>query len=275
MSLSETPLLPPPEQLTAGDDYLQPRGLADWLMCPWMSEKLRCLILPLRFGEERLLLAWDGCATVHLPGEGSISLKGRTGEFGSMLGTSRRGMQTVIKGFLDDQTVDYTVDESEEGVIRIDGDTGKYRSRYVVGFRENEAFCSGDHGEFDSNFTARFLDDGSVKVEGSRNGEPIDLEIYREGSTVRMLGAFLGSHTDFSLAMLPTEWQLQGLAYGDQVKLGLKLESDGIAVSGVLPRNYVNFKILRTAEGYWFKGKTGNFHLNYRLTVKHERPPEF
>lgn len=269
-SQSQVPLQSPPERLEAPADFLRPAGLVDWLMSPWLSERTRCLILPLQMDGHRLLLCWDGLATVRLPGDGSFRLQGRTGAFGSVLAVNRSGPVTTIKGFLDDQTVEYTVDEGEPGEWRVEGDTGRFRSRYVVKAQEGEVFLAGDHGQFDSNFTARFPAEGAIHLEGVRDGEKIDLRLQQDGTSLAFEGAFLGAHSEFVLSMEEREWAVGGHVAGDRVTLGLKLAEDGVEIAGHVPKAFVNFKLFRTEEGYWVRGKAGNYHLNYRLILQQD-----
>lgn len=260
----QAPLLPPPARLALAPDLLEPRGFADWMMSPWLSEKLRALVLPLQVEDLRVLLAWDGSATVRLFQDGAVRLQGRTSAFGSVLTTTRSGSRTTIRGFQDDQTVDYTVDEVDDE-IRVEGDTGRFRSRYILKFSGPEVSLSGDHGEFDSNYTARCEGD-MVHVEGIRSGERIDCRVVREGHSLMIDGAVLGTHSELSLTMSDKEWNLVGFALGEKLSLALRLVEDGIEVSGALPpQGLANYKLVRTGEGLWVRGKVNNYHVNYRL----------
>lgn len=260
-------LLPPPARLELASDLLEPRGFADWLMSPWMSEKLKGILLPLQIGDLRVLMSWDGSSTIRLTQDGTFRLQGRTGAFGSVLATTRTGNITTVRGFQDDQTVDYTIEEDGDE-IRVEGDTGRFRSRYTIRFSGNEVSLAGDHGEFDSNFTARCAGD-VVFAEGVRGGERIECRFAREDGTLKIEGAFLGSHSELTLKMSDTEWHLSGFVFGETANLTIRLVEDGIDfVGSVPPGGLVNFKVLLTEDGLWVRGKANNYHLNYRLMTQ-------
>lgn len=263
--------LPPPARLELAADLLEPRGLVDWLMSPWMSERLKGILLPLQIGDLRVLMSWDGSGTVRLFQDGTIRLQGRTGAFGSVLATTRTGDRTTVRGFQDDQTVDYLVEEDGDE-IRVEGDTGRFRSRYTIKFAGTEVSLAGDHGEFDSNYTARCTGD-VVFVEGIRGGERVDCRVAREGGGLKIEGAFLGSHSELLLERADTEWHLTGFVFGERANLAIRLEEDGIEFAGsVPPQGLVNFRILLTDEGLWVRGKANNYHLNYRLLTQASGP---
>lgn len=255
---------PLPVHLELAADLLEPRGFMDWQMSPWLSEKLQGVILPLQVEDQRLLVTWDGLATVRLFRDGSVRLQGRTGAFGSVLSTVREGSRTTVRGFHDDRTLDYTVDEHRDE-IRVEGDTGRFRSRYLVKVDQAEVVLAGDHGEFDSNFAARF-EPGLVHMEGTRSGERVDCRVTREANRLRLEGLYQGSHADLALDMAPGEWVLSGFLQGETVRLAIREGADGLEFTGTIPpQGVVHFTLSRTEDGFWIRGKANNFHLNYRL----------
>lgn len=260
-----SPLLAPPTRLALAPDLLEPRGLADWLMCPWMSEKLQGLILPLDLEGLRVLMAWDGIATLRLREDGALRLAGRTGAFGSLLTTTRAGGTTTLQGFRDDQTVDYAVVE-EGNEIRVEGDTGRFRSLYTIRFSEAEAFLAGDHGQYNSHYTARCFGNLAT-LEGVRGGERIELRIEREGSSLRLSGFLQGSEANLALTcMSDRDWLLSGFLFGETANLAIRLVEDGVHFVGAVPGvGSANYKLFRTGEGLLVRGKTDSHHLNYRL----------
>lgn len=266
-SQGQPTLLPPPARLELAPDLLEPRGFVDWQMSPWMSERLKGLLLPLQVDDLRVLMSWDGSGTVRLFRDGAVRLQGRTGAFGSVLTTTRTGGTTTVRGFQDDQTVDYTIDE-EGDEIRVEGDTGRFRSRYTIKFSGADVSLVGDHGQFDSNYTARCSGD-VVMAEGVRGGERIECRFAREGTALRIQGAYLGSHSELALEMAEPEWLLGGMVYGEKIQLAIRLVDDGIEFAGsVPPGGLVNFRLHRTDEGLWVRGKANNYHLNYRIVTQ-------
>lgn len=266
-SPAQPTLLPPPARLELAPDLLEPRGFVDWQMSPWLSERLRGILLPLQVEDLRVLISWDGSGTVRLFRDGVVRIQGRTGAFGSVLTTTRTGATTTVRGFQDDQTVDYLIEEDGDE-IRVEGDTGRFRSRYTIRVAGSEVSLVGDHGEFDSNYTARCSGD-VVMAEGIRGGERVECRFAREGNVLRIQGAYLGSHSELALEMAEREWLLSGMVYGERIQLALRLVDDGIEfVGSVPPGGLVNFKLHRTEEGLWVRGKANHYHLNYRIVTQ-------
>jgi len=178
------------QSLNLASDILEPRGFVDWEASPWISEHLTGLVLPIQVGPHRLLVSWGGTVAVRLFEDGQVRTRGRTGLMGSVLCATRTGACTTIRGFHGDRTVDYTVTEGLDE-LRLEGDTGRFRSKYLVRFRADEVALAGDHGEFDSNYAARFQP-GEVHLKGLRAGELVDCRVFRDGDSLYLEGVYQG-----------------------------------------------------------------------------------
>ncbi len=260
------------ERLELAADVLEPRGFVDWEMSPWISEHLTGLILPLQVGGHRLLVSWDGIVAVRQFHDGQVRMQGRTGAMGSVISANRTGARSTVRGFHGDRTVDYTVDE-EVDEIRVEGDTGRFRSCYLIQFRSDEVVLAGDHGEFDSNYSARFHP-GEVHLAGLRGGERVDCRIFQDGNSLHLEGAYQGSQSNLVLQLGDAEWNLQGFLRGEPVHLVVRLAQHALEFTGSVPvHGIVHFALQGTEDGFWVRGKIDNHHLNYRLICSSAESP--
>lgn len=258
-------LEPPPTSLGLDPNWLTPKGLIDWYICPWMAERANQLILPLSLDGQPFLLSWEGIACIPLLSDGpGHQVQGKTGKVNVNLRSKREGGIVTMQGNIGLQQVNYTIDFNQNP-IPVEGATGRFRTNSRINLTDNGMSFDGESGRFTSRLVGTF-EPGVLKFAGGKVGERTELEIVPTETGADFKGFFMGSSGDLSIKSAGNRITATGFVREKNCSYTVELAKDCVQMTGGGAPGELTCSVYKTPQGFFVKGRLnpGN-HMNYHI----------
>jgi len=245
---------------------LTAENITEWFSLPFFPGAKGETTVPFTIDGAPFLFCTNGFL-IRLPmsiEEGFLH-KGKTAPFNSNLSVIKTGEGYHIKGILQGETADYTIN-CRGAVIEVVGDTGKFRTRYSIVMKDNELSLEGDTGEFNSRLDFTRTEEGFA-ITGFTEGDKTDIKISESEGKYHHEGLLSGSHYDLFIEEIEGSILVEGEQKNLHTSFTIGKALDGFAIEGMIKSTKVHMTITATdANSYKIAGGAEQNRVDYAIT---------